>query len=83
MNVESTKKYFEENQIVAVRAYKSEDDPSVEEHMAKLGNKMHGIPYYAIYGPGLEKPITFDGYITAGGVQDEFKRIIEAQKKAE
>ncbi|MEL7496615.1 MAG: hypothetical protein AAFN77_03335 [Planctomycetota bacterium] len=76
MNVRSTREFFEANNVVAMRAYKSPMNPDVDNQMIKLGNKLTAIPFYAIYAPGEEEPVTFDGIISAGGIQDEIKRLM-------
>lgn len=67
MNIRKTKQFFEEHGIVAVRADKSKS-PEVEEQLVELGNTEKGIPYYAVYGPGINEPITAEGIITPGWV---------------
>ncbi|MCH2182679.1 MAG: hypothetical protein MK108_11800 [Mariniblastus sp.] len=44
-----------------------------------LGNSQKAIPFYAIYAPGLDKPITFSGLITSSGVIRELSQFIQAQ----
>ena len=75
MNVRQTKEYFDENNIVALRAYKSEEAPEVEEMMSELGNRLKAIPFYAIFAPGLDEPITFSGLITSGGVIQQIEEL--------
>lgn len=59
MNVKATREFFEEHNVVAMRAYKSEFNPQVERELVRLGNTIKAIPYYAVYSPGMDAPITF------------------------
>ena len=72
MNVKQTKEFFKENNIVALKADKG-NELRVDEmigFMQELGNPEGAIPFYAIYGPGLDKPITADALITRDWVYE-------------
>lgn len=76
MNVKQTKEFFEEHNVVALRAYKGDED-RVDEMisvMQELGNTEGAIPFYAIYGPGLDTPITADALITSGWVYESLEK---------
>ncbi len=68
MNTKRNKQFFESNQVVALRANKSIIPDEVGEILSELGNPTQAIPFYAIYGPGIDKPIKFEGLITSGQV---------------
>ena len=76
MNVKQTKEFFKENNIVALKADKG-NELRVDEmigFMQELGNPEGAIPFYAIYGPGLDKPITADALITRDWVYESLKK---------
>ncbi len=78
MNVRSTKRFFEENGVVAVKADKDKM-PGVSELLVELGNTPGALPYYAVFAPGLDKPIHFGGnVITAGQVQEQVQEALDA-----
>lgn len=60
-----------------MRAYKSDENPQVERELVNLGNNLRAIPFYAIYGPELEKPITFDGLLSPNKIQSEIMKAME------
>lgn len=76
MNVKQTKEFFEENNIVAVKADKGNENQidEIEALLIELGNPKAAIPFYAIYGPGLDKPITADALITQNWVYESLKK---------
>lgn len=81
MNVRSTKKFFEDNGVVALLADK-DTMPEVNPLLKDLGNSLAAIPYYAIYAPGLDKPIHFGGNVlTPGKVRDEVQKALDAAAK--
>ncbi|MGI9519169.1 MAG: hypothetical protein ACR2NP_19110 [Pirellulaceae bacterium] len=78
MNIRSTKRFFEENGVVAVKADKDKM-PGVSELLTELGNTPGALPYYAVFAPGLDTPIHFGGnVITAGQVQDQVQEALDA-----
>ncbi|MEE2826637.1 MAG: hypothetical protein VYE64_08420 [Planctomycetota bacterium] len=50
--------------------------------MVELGNSQKAIPFYAIYAPGLDKPITFSGLITSSGVIKELSQFTQARSES-
>lgn len=76
MNVRRTHDFFATNDIVALKADKAKS-PEVEQQLVELGNSQKAIPFYAIYAPGLDEPITFSGIITSGGVINELKQFTQ------
>ena len=72
MNIKKTKKFFDANEIVALKADKSKSNDVIEQ-LIELGNTETAIPYYAIYAPGLDKPITKGGPILSGWVIDSLE----------
>ncbi len=81
MNVKKTHDFFVKNNIVALKADKAKST-EVEQQLVELGNSQKAIPFYAIYAPGLDKPLTFSGLITASGVIKELSQFTE-QKSPE
>ena len=76
MNVKETNEFFEKHNIVALKADKG-NDHRVDEMLAlmkELGNPEGAIPFYAIYGPELDKPITADALITKGWVYESLEK---------
>ncbi len=76
MNVKETKEFFKENNIVALKADKGNEARADEmiAFMQELGNPEGAIPFYAIYGPGLDEPITADALITKGWVYESLEK---------
>lgn len=74
MNTKSNKAFFEANEVVALRADKGKIPEEVKDILTELGNPKELIPYYAIYGPGLHKPITLEGPITHGQVSSAIEK---------
>ena len=64
MNTKKTKELFESFDVVALKADKGVNPDAVEKKLAELGNPKAAIPFYAVYGPGIKNPITFDSAIT-------------------
>ena len=77
MNTQETKKYVEENGIIALRADKTRPAPEVDRLLEQLGNKSGAIPFIAIFPAGSpNKPILLDGVFTSP------KPFLEALEKA-
>ena len=81
MNVRKTHDFFAKNEIVALKADKAKS-PEVEQQLVELGNSQKAIPFYAIYAPGLDEPITFSGIITSSGVIKELRQFTEDKSAA-
>ena len=75
MNIKQTKKFFEKHKIVALKANKAESDEVVQQ-LVELGNSQEAIPFYAIYAPGMDQPITTGGPILPGWVIDSLEQAI-------
>ena len=58
MNVKKTRNYFNDHNVVALKANKAKSS-EVGEKLIELGNSQQAIPFYAVYAPGLDQPITF------------------------
>jgi hypothetical protein len=52
--------WVDSNDIVVLKAYKSNDSPEVDQLLLELGNSSKAIPYYALMQPGA-RPVHFDG----------------------
>lgn len=64
--------------MVALKADKNKS-PEVNELLKELGNSATAIPYYAIFSPGLDKPIHFGGNIlTTGKVREVVQKGLDA-----
>jgi len=62
LNTSSTKRFIEANDIVTLKADKTQDAPEVDELLLRLGNKSRSIPFYAIFPARRpNKPILLDG----------------------
>jgi thiol:disulfide interchange protein len=75
LNIKQTKKFFDKHNIVALKANKAESD-EVLEQLVELGNSEQAIPFYAIYAPGMDQPITAGGPILPGWVIDSLEMAI-------
>ncbi len=75
LNIKQTKQFFEDNNIVALKANKAESEEVVQQ-LVELGNSEEAIPFYAIYAPGMDQPITTGGPILPGWVIDSLEMAI-------
>ena len=85
MNVKKTNEFFKKHNIVALKADKG-NDKRIDEMltlMKELGNSKGAIPFYAIYGPGLDKPITADAVITSGWVYESLEKAKGSSSKSD
>ena len=58
------KQWFKSNNVIVLKADKSQDSPEVDQLLLELGNSTKAIPYYALLQPD-EKPVHFNGvYLT-------------------
>ena len=76
MNVKKTNAFFKEHEIVALKADKG-NESRINEMLAlmkELGNSKEAIPFYAIFGPGLDEPLTASGPITSGWVYESLEK---------
>ncbi len=75
MNSQRVRKLVEENRVVILRADFTRGDPAVAELLRRLGNPSGSIPFYAVF-PAKEpqRPIVFDGVITAGQVVEVLRQ---------
>ncbi|MEM9411841.1 MAG: hypothetical protein AAGA30_12050 [Planctomycetota bacterium] len=74
MNTKFNKEFFESNEVVALKADKGIIPVEVAEMLTELGNPSQAIPYYAIYGPAIDEPITLEGPITFRMVTDAIEK---------
>ncbi len=82
MNIPRTKRFFEQNNVVALKADKDKM-PGVNDLLKELGNTATAIPYYAIFSPGMNRPIHFGGTVlTAGRVEQEVQKALDAAASA-
>lgn len=83
MNVKQTYDFFKQNDIVAVKANKSKSQ-EVADKLIELGNSQQAIPFYAVYAPGLERPITFaPGLLTPGMVREYILQAMQGAEESE
>ena len=73
--MKKTKKYFEENGIIALKADRDKN-PEVDRLLSELGNMSHGLPYYAIFSGSTNQSVHFGGnYITSQSVLNTIERV--------
>lgn len=75
MNRSEVQELVEENNVVAIKADKTEENPAIDQLLTELGNPGAGIPFLAIFPANGEEPITYDGPITK-------EMVLEALRKA-
>ena len=57
-----------------MKADKSQSEAEVNRLLEELGNTGGGIPYYAIFVPGQDEPIHFDGiFCSADPILEKLK----------
>lgn len=79
LNTRITKQYFQDNNIVALKA-KRDKNPEVDPFLEKIGNVGKGIPYYAVFKPGFEEPWQFDGlFITSSQMIKQIEPAVSAR----
>lgn len=64
LNIAETKALFAEHKIVAMKADKTVKSPEIDRILEELGNTGKAIPFYAVFVPGSDKPVVFDGLIS-------------------
>lgn len=76
MNTLTTKRYVLENDIVTLKADKSNRSKSawINDLLVELGNYGATIPFYAVYPADGGDPITFGGLITQSQVLEELEK---------
>ena len=78
MNIKSTKQFFTANKVVALKADKDRM-PEVTPLLKQSGNPAGALPYYAVYGPGLDGPIAFEGLpLTTGQGREVIQQALDA-----
>ncbi len=75
-NRKKTFDFFNQHQIVALKADNTVESAEINEFLDQFGNTAHGLPYYAIYHPDRAEPLHF-GSQTFLGPEDFLKRICE------
>lgn len=73
LNTKSTKKFFEEHGIIAMKADKTQPNPAIDKILLELGNNSKGIPYYAIFPGDGSDPVAWDGLLNEGLVRNKFE----------
>ncbi len=73
MNTKKTKALVQRNNVVTLRADKTQPAPEVDELLVKLGNTGKAIPFVAIFPAGGGEPILMDGFITQNQVLEALK----------
>jgi len=69
LNITATKELFADLSVVPMKADKTKDRPDIDAMLVKLGNTSRAIPFYAVYVPGRDEPVLFDGLITHSTVR--------------
>ena len=68
---------------MAVKANKSKSQ-EIADKLIELGNSQQAIPFYAVYAPGLERPLTFaPGLLTPSMVQDYILQAMQGAEKSD
>ncbi|MEZ6094527.1 MAG: protein-disulfide reductase DsbD family protein [Pirellulaceae bacterium] len=65
-NRKKTKQFFEENNIVALKADNTEESKEINRFLDQFGNTAHGLPYYAVYHPEKDEPLHFGAQTFTG-----------------
>ena len=56
-----------------------DENPEVDPFLEKIGNASKGIPYYAVFRPGVEEPLQFDGiFLTSGQMIEKIQPAVQA-----
>ena len=75
MNRWETKRLINKNDVIALKADKTQPAPDVDALLLELGNAGRAIPFVAIYPADGGPPQTMDGLIT-------LEQVLEALKQA-
>jgi len=66
INKQATKQLVEANDVITLKADKTQPAPEVDELLQRLGNKAGSIPFYAVFPAGNPNtPILLDGMFTS------------------
>ena len=75
MNRWETKRLINKNDVIAIKADKTQPAPDVDALLLELGNAGRAIPFVAIYPADGGPPKTMEGVIT-------LEQVLEALKQA-
>ena len=75
MNRWETKRLINKNDVIAIKADKTQPAPDVDALLLELGNAGRAIPFVAIYPADGGPPKTMDGVIS-------LEQVLEALKQA-
>ncbi len=79
LNRRPTVDFFRTNGIVALKADNTRESVEINELLDRLGNRSHGLPYYALFTPGETDPVHFNGaFISARGFLQRIAQPIQA-----
>ncbi len=70
------KQFFKQHNVAALKCDKGKTPDVFKSELAALGYG-DAPPVYAIYGPGVEAPITFSGPITTGGIMKAIEGLLQ------
>ena len=73
MNRKKVEELVAANDVIAIKADKTNSRPDIDALLVELGNDGAVIPFLAIYPGDGSAPITFDGPITQQMVLDALK----------
>ena len=74
LNTDKVAKLIKENDIIAIRADKTHENPEIDKLLAELGNPGAGIPFLAFFPADGGDPITLDGPVTEQMVLDALRQ---------
>ena len=74
MDTFSVKRFVEKNQIVMLKADKTQEAPEVDALLDELGNTVSSLQFYAVFPADRSEPILFGGPITKRSVLEVLQR---------
>jgi len=84
LNSNRVQKLIEEHNVIVLRADFTRGDPQIKELLARLGNPAGSLPYYAVFpARDPQRPIVFDGVITASQVVQVLRQAGPSQVQPE
>ena len=83
LNSKVNKLLFDELNVVTLKVEKGKIPGSFQEKLSELGNPHGVVPFYAIYGPEQDDPITLEALITRKMVQDAINAVSGTEEVAQ
>ena len=63
---------------MALKAMRDKN-PEVDPFLEEIGNRSKGIPYYAVFRPGVAEPLQFEGvFLSSAQMIEKIQSVVES-----